>query len=149
MFRTYLSGPECGRLSGMPIEPFSGKALSFAATIATLVVASIHFYILYLEMFRWDSPAGRKAFGLQPEFATSTKVMAANQGLYNGFLGTGLVWGAWCGSCGDSVKIFFLGCVVVAGVFGAATAARKILFIQALPGLIALALVLLAGRHVG
>lgn len=115
-----------------------------AATIATALVALLHLYILYLEMFLWNTPKGRKAFGLTPEFAAASKVLAANQGLYNGFLAAGLLWGLWLGPAGDPVKIFFLGCVIVAGVFGAATAKRSILFIQALPGAVALALVLLA-----
>ncbi|OMG52653.1 hypothetical protein BJN45_14670 [Azonexus hydrophilus] len=115
-----------------------------AAIIATALVALLHLYILYLEMFLWNTPKGRKAFGLTPEFAAASKVLAANQGLYNGFLAAGLLWGLWLGPAGDPVKIFFLGCVIVAGVFGAATAKRSILFIQALPGAVALALVLLA-----
>lgn len=117
-----------------------------AAIVATALVALLHLYILYLEMFLWTTPRGRKAFGLTPEFAAATRVLAANQGLYNGFLAAGLLWGLWLGPAGDPVKIFFLGCVIVAGLFGAATASRRILFIQALPGAIALALVLvLAG----
>jgi len=114
------------------------------ATIATALVALLHLYILYLEMFLWNTPKGRKVFGLTPEFAAASKALAANQGLYNGFLAAGLLWGLWLGPAGDPVKIFFLGCVIVAGVFGAATAKRSILFIQALPGAVALALVLLA-----
>lgn len=115
-----------------------------AAIIATALVALLHLYILYLEMFLWNTPKGRKAFGLTPEFAAASKVLAANQGLYNGFLAAGLLWGLWLGPAGGPVKIFFLGCVVIAGIFGAATAKRSILFIQALPGAVALALVLLA-----
>lgn len=113
-----------------------------AAIVATALVALLHLYILYLEMFLWTTPRGRKAFGLTPEFAAATRVLAANQGLYNGFLAAGLLWGLWLGPAGDPVKIFFLACVIVAGLFGAATASRRILFIQALPGAIALALVL-------
>lgn len=113
-----------------------------ATIVATALVALLHLYILYLEMFLWTTPRGRKAFGLTPEFAAATRVLAANQGLYNGFLAAGLLWGLWLGPAGDPVKIFFLGCVIVAGLFGAATASRRILFIQALPGAIALALVL-------
>lgn len=116
--------------------------MSTAAIVATALVALLHLYILYLEMFLWTTPRGRKAFGLTPEFAAATRVLAANQGLYNGFLAAGLLWGLWLGPAGDPVKIFFLGCVIVAGLFGAATASRRILFIQALPGAIALALVL-------
>ena len=113
------------------------------ATVATLLVAVLHLYILVLEMFLWDTPKGRKTFNLTAEFSAATKVLAANQGLYNGFLAAGLLWGAWLGAAGDAVTLFFLGCVVVAGVYGAATASRRILFVQAAPGAIALALVLL------
>jgi putative membrane protein len=120
-------------------------AMQTAATIATLLVGILHLYILVLEMFWWTTPRGRKAFGLTPEFAQASKVLAANQGLYNGFLAAGLLWGAWLGSNGEPIKVFFLLCVIVAGIYGAATASRKILFVQALPGAIALALVLLAG----
>jgi putative membrane protein len=115
-----------------------------AASVATSLVALLHGYILILEMFLWDKPRGMKAFALTPEFAAATKVLAANQGLYNGFLAAGLAWGVLLGEAGNPVKLFFLGCVVVAGVYGAATASRKILFVQAMPGAIALALVLLA-----
>jgi putative membrane protein len=114
------------------------------ASIATALVGILHIYILYLEMFLWDTPKGRKAFGLTAEFSAASKVLAANQGLYNGFLAAGLLWGIWLGPAGDAVKMFFLGCVLVAGVYGGMTAARKILYVQALPGLIALILVLLA-----
>jgi putative membrane protein len=116
--------------------------MNLAASIATALLALLHLYIMVLEMFFWDKPRGRKAFGLSPEFATATKVMAANQGLYNGFLAAGLVWGLLADSAGTSIKVFFLGCIVVAGIFGAVTSSRKILFVQALPGSIALALVL-------
>lgn len=114
------------------------------ATVATVLIGALHIYILVLEMFLWNTPRGRQAFGLTPEFAEASKVLAANQGLYNGFLAAGLLWGAWLGPAGDSIKVFFLLCVVVAGLYGAVTASRKILFVQALPGAIALALVLLA-----
>ena len=116
-----------------------------AATIATLLIALLHLYILVLEMFLWDTPRGRKAFGLTPEFAAASKVFVANQGLYNGFLVAGLLWGVVLGPAGRPIEIFFLACVVVAGLFGAATASRRILYVQALPGALALALVLLAG----
>ncbi len=107
--------------------------------ILTGVVALIHVYIVILEMVLWEKPQGRRAFGTTAEFAASTKVLAANQGLYNGFLVAGLAWGLWLGDTGFAVKIFFLACVLVAGLFGAATASRKILYIQALPGALALA----------
>jgi putative membrane protein len=91
-------------------------------------------------MFLWDKPFGRRTFGMTPERAAATRSLAMNQGLYNGFLAAGLLWGVLAG---DDVKIFFLACVIVAGVFGALTASRNILWVQALPGLVALALVVL------
>ena len=109
--------------------------------ILTALVALIHVYILVLEMFLWDTPKGRKAFGLTPEFSAASKVLAANQGLYNGFLAAGLFWGLWLGDEGFGVKVFFLACILVAGLYGAATSSRKILFVQAVPaalGLLAL-----------
>ena len=106
--------------------------------ILTGIVAALHAYFMYLEMIAWEQPAGRKAFGTTPEFAASTRALAANQGLYNGFLVAGLIWGLWLGNAGFAVKVFFLACVVVAGVFGAATVSRKILFVQALPAALAL-----------
>lgn len=115
-----------------------------AANIVVALVALLHVYILVLEMFLWEKPAGLRAFRLTPEKAAQTKVMAANQGLYNGFLAAGLFWGLALGPAGGAVKVFFLGCVLVAGVFGAATASRKILFIQGLPAAIGLALLALA-----
>jgi len=114
-----------------------------AANVAVGLVALLHLYFLTLEMFFWKKPLGRKTFGLTREFAEASAGLAANQGLYNGFLAAGLIWGLSLGAAGDSIKIFFLGCVIVAGVFGAATVNRKILWVQALPAIIALALVLL------
>ena len=110
-------------------------------SILTGVVALIHLYILVLEMVLWDTPRGRKAFGTTEAFAKESKVLAANQGLYNGFLAAGLIWGTWLGEAGDPVKIFFLLCVAVAGVYGAATVGMRILLIQTVPALIALAAV--------
>jgi len=118
--------------------------VSTAANIVVAVVALIHVYILILEMFLWDKPAGLRAFGQTQQVATASKVLAANQGLYNGFLAAGLAWGLSLGAAGTSVKVFFLTCVIVAGVYGAATVGKKILFVQALPAAIALALVLVA-----
>ncbi|PTY37342.1 hypothetical protein BGP77_07260 [Saccharospirillum sp. MSK14-1] len=109
-----------------------------------LLVAALHAYFLVLEMFLWDKPAGMKAFGLTPEQAAATKVMAGNQGLYNGFLAAGLVWGVLLGEAGLAIKLFFLGCVIVAGIYGAATASRKILWVQALPACVALLCVVIA-----
>ncbi len=112
------------------------------ANVAVALVALLHLYFLVLEMFLWEKPLGLRTFGLTPEFAKASRALAANQGLYNGFLVAGLVWGLSAGGAGNSIKIFFLGCVVVAGVFGALTANRKILWVQAFPGAVALALVL-------
>ena len=106
--------------------------------ILTGLVALIHLYIVYLEMVAWDTPKGHKAFGLTPDFAKASKVLAANQGLYNGFLAAGLIWGLYLGAAGFQVKVFFLLCVLVAGLYGAATASRKILYIQAIPAAVAL-----------
>ena len=112
--------------------------MSTAANIVVGLIAALHVYILVLEMFLWDKPPGLRAFGHSPEVAKVTKVLAANQGLYNGFLAIGLFWGLWLGDHGYSVKLFFLSCVFIAGLYGAATASRKILYIQAFPAAIAL-----------
>jgi putative membrane protein len=114
--------------------------MKLAADIVVALVALLHVYILVLEMFLWDKPSGRRAFGMSREMAAATKVLAANQGLYNGFLAAGLFWGLALGEAGWAVKLFFLLCVLVAGVFGAATASRRILFVQALPAAVGLAL---------
>jgi putative membrane protein len=116
---------------------------SLLANIGTGLVALLHLYFLVLEMFFWSKPLGRRVFGLTPEFAQASAALAANQGLYNGFLAAGLLWGIGLGQAGHGIKIFFLGCVIVAGVFGAITASRRILWVQALPGAVALSLVLL------
>ncbi|MBX3646043.1 MAG: DUF1304 domain-containing protein [Rhodocyclaceae bacterium] len=116
--------------------------MTTVANIAVALVALLHLNFLMLEMFYWDKPLGRRIFGLKPEFAKASKNLAANQGLYNGFLVAGLAWGLLQGAAGGPVKVFFLGCVIVAGVFGALTVSRTILWVQALPGAIALALVL-------
>jgi putative membrane protein len=117
------------------------------ATALVALVAIEHLYILVLEMFLWTRPAGMQAFGLTPEFAEQTAVLAANQGLYNGFLAAGLIWGLIRKDDGFALRVFFLTCVVVAGVFGAITAKPSILFVQAVPALIALVLTLLAQRQ--
>ncbi|HEU5293426.1 MAG TPA: DUF1304 domain-containing protein [Burkholderiaceae bacterium] len=118
--------------------------MSTLANIAVALVALLHLYFLVLEMFLWDKPAGLRAFGHTPEAAAQSKVLAANQGLYNGFLAAGLLWSLSLGTAGSTVKVFFLSCVVIAGLYGAATASRKILFVQALPGAITLVLVWLS-----
>jgi putative membrane protein len=115
--------------------------MKIAADILVALVALLHLWFLVLEMFLWDKPLGLKTFRQTPESAATSKVLAANQGLYNGFLAAGLLWGLCLGG-GTPVKLFFLGCVIVAGVYGAATVGKKILFVQALPAAIAMALVL-------
>lgn len=107
--------------------------------ILVALVALLHVYFMVVEMLLWDKPYGMRAFGHTPEKAEITKVLAANQGLYNGFLAAGLVWGLNLGAEGLHIKVFFLACVVVAGLFGALTVSRKIFFVQALPALLALA----------
>lgn len=104
----------------------------FSNIIVGLLVV-LHAYILILEMFFWESPTSLRAFGLTPELAKATVAMGANQGLYNGFLAAGLAWGLFIGPAGRSVKVFFLLCVLVAGIFGAVTVSPRILFIQAVP----------------
>ena len=116
--------------------------MEMITTILIGIVALLHICFLVLEMFLWDKPYGRKTFGLTAEFAKESKAMAANQGLYNGFLAAGLIWGLMLGDAGTEIKIFFLSCVVIAGLYGGFTVGKKILFIQALPAAIALALVL-------
>ncbi|MGA9335201.1 MAG: DUF1304 domain-containing protein [Rudaea sp.] len=118
--------------------------MSLVADIVVGLIGLLHVWFLLLEMWLWDKPIGLRAFGQTPQAAAATKVLAANQGLYNGFLAAGLFWGLSLGAPGHEVKIFFLGCVLIAGIFGAATASRKILFVQALPAAIALGLVLLS-----
>ncbi|WP_062985341.1 DUF1304 domain-containing protein [Nocardia anaemiae] len=116
------------------------------AEVLVGLVALLHIYILVMEMFLWTTPRVRASFGSTAEFAEQTKVLAANQGLYNGFLAAGLIWGIIASDpVGFAAMIFFTACVVVAGIYGAATANRRILFVQALPGAIALFAVLIAG----
>jgi putative membrane protein len=114
-----------------------------AANIVIALVALLHVYFLVLEMFLWDKPLGLRTFKLTPEFAKASKVLAANQGLYNGFLAVGLFWGLSMGAAGKPILIFFLCCVLIAGLYGAATVGKKILFIQALPAAIGLLLLLM------
>lgn len=114
--------------------------MTMAANGVIGLVALLHLYFMVLEMFFWTKPLGMKAFGLSQEKAMHSQTLAANQGLYNGFLAAGLIWGLWLGDAGFDIKVFFLGCVLIAGVFGAATANRKILFVQALPAAVGLAL---------
>ena len=116
-----------------------------AAALVALVAIE-HLYILVLEMFLWTKPAGLKAFGLTPELAEQTAALAANQGLYNGFLAAGLLWSLVRKEDGFPVRVFFLICIIVAGVFGAVTAKPSILFVQAMPAAVALAVSLIANR---
>ncbi len=110
--------------------------MDLVADVLVALVAALHLYILVLEMFLWTAPAGRRAFGTEPGFAEQTRVLAANQGLYNGFLVAGLVWGLVAQR--TDVLVFFLVCVAVAGVYGAATVSRKIVLVQTVPALLAL-----------
>ncbi len=111
-------------------------------TIAISIVILLHVLFLILEMFMWNTPFGRKTFGLKEDFAKQSATLAANQGLYNGFLAAGLLWGL-VSTGGYDALVFFLSCIIIAGIYGALTANRSILFIQALPAMIALALLTL------
>ena len=113
-----------------------------AMTLAALI-AALNVSILVLEMFLWEAPRTRAVFGTSAEFAAASKVLAGNQGLYNGFLAAGLVWALWLGVDGRGMALFFLGCVFVAGIYGAATVSRRILFVQAVPAGLAIVAVLL------
>lgn len=117
--------------------------MHWVSDIWILLIALLHIYILILEMFLWEKPTGLRAFHNTPEKAAITRVLAANQGLYNGFLAAGLFWGLWLGAEGDAIKIFFLLCIAIAGIYGSLTAARKILLIQTLPAAIGLLLLLI------
>jgi putative membrane protein len=116
--------------------------VNVVAGVLVGLVAALHLYFLVLEMFLWTTPTGRRVFGLDADFAERSKSLAANQGLYNGFLVAGLVWGLVSGR--TDVRVFFLVCVVVAGVYGAATVNKRILFVQAVPAAVALVAVALS-----
>jgi putative membrane protein len=116
--------------------------VNIVADILVGLVAALHLYFLVLEMFLWTTPTGRRTFGLEAAFAEESKSLAANQGLYNGFLVAGLVWGLAADR--TDVKVFFLVCVIVAGLYGAATVSRRILVVQALPAALALVAVLVS-----
>ncbi|MCG2630608.1 DUF1304 domain-containing protein [Bradyrhizobium sp. WYCCWR 13023] len=120
--------------------------LILVANVLVALVAALHAYFLILEMFLWDKPLGLKTFRNTPEKAEITKVLAANQGLYNGFLAAGLIWGLLHGNPAFAfeIKVFFLLCVIVAGAYGAATVSTRILIVQALPAAIALVALFLA-----
>ena len=116
--------------------------MSILTQVAIVVVALLHVGFLVLEMFLWEKPIGLKIFRQTRSQAAASRVLAANQGLYNGFLAAGLFWGVSLGAEGTGVSLFFLCCVILAGVFGAFTASIKILYFQALPAAIALFLLL-------
>lgn len=118
--------------------------MTLLARILVSLVALLHVGFLVLEMFLWTGPIGQRVFAMTPEFAAQSAVLAANQGLYNGFLAAGLLWGAIAGK--RDVQIFFLLCVIVAGVFGGLTAKFTIIYTQAAPALVALVAVLLAKK---
>ena len=115
--------------------------MNIVVNIIIGIVALLHIGFLTIEMFLWDKPTGRNVFHTTAEFATQSKTLAANQGLYNGFLAAGLIWGLFAD---NAVKIFFLSCVIIAGIFGTFTVSKRIFYIQALPALIGLVLLLVA-----
>jgi putative membrane protein len=119
--------------------------MKFLAGLMTFLVALLHLGIMVLEMFFWNHPVGQKIFAMTAEMAESTQILAMNQGLYNGFLGIGLLWGLISGN--QSLKVFLLLCVIAAGIFGGLTAKTSILYVQALPGLVTLLLVLKTKRR--
>ena len=118
--------------------------MKLLATVFTALVAVAHLGILVLEMFFWNHPIGQSIFSMTPEVAAASEVLAMNQGLYNGFLAVGLLWGLFAKRL--DIKVFFLSCVIVAGLFGGITAKTSIIFTQAMPALIALLFVLASRR---
>ena len=119
--------------------------MGLATNIVVGLIGLLHVYILVLEMFLWDKPRGLKAFGNSQAAATATKVLAANQGVYNGFLAAGLFWGLLtAGVEGFNIKLFFLVCVAIAGIYGGMTASKKIIYIQTVPAVIGMALLFLS-----
>lgn len=117
--------------------------MKFLSTLFIAIVAFEHFYFMLLEMFFWTKPQGLKAFGFTKEFAQSTTVLAANQGLYNGFLAAGLLWALFDKNYSNQIAIFFLCCVIIAGIYGAySTKKLKLFYVQAVPAIIALLLIL-------
>ena len=114
------------------------------AWIMTLLVAALHGWVVWLEMFRWEDAATRRIFGTTPEFAADSRVLAANQGLYNGFLAAGLVIGLLLGEAGRILVWYLLACIVVAGVYAGVTVAVRVALVQAVPALLALGLWLAA-----
>ncbi len=112
--------------------------MAWVAIGLAVLIGALHVYILVMEMLLWETPRVRAVFGTTAEFASSTKTLAANQGLYNGFLAAGLFWGVWQGAAGRDVLAFFLICVVIAGVYGGMTVSGRIFFVQAVPAILAL-----------
>jgi putative membrane protein len=125
-----------------PVFISPGEIMSVLTTVAISLVIVLHILFMVLEMFMWNTPFGRKTFGLTEDYAKQSAVLAANQGLYNGFLAAGLLWGL-VSTGGFDALIFFLSCVIIAGIYGALTAKLSILFLQALPAAIAMALLIL------
>lgn len=118
--------------------------MSIIQNAAVFLIAVLHVWIMYLEMALWTTPTGLKTFKIDAQFAQRSASLAKNQGLYNGFLAAGLFWSLLAADpLNFQLKIFFLSCVLIAGIFGALTASKKILYVQALPALIALILVLI------
>lgn len=114
--------------------------MTTAAAVFAGLVAFLHFYFLVLESFLWTKPLGRKTFRMTEEHAQKTRTLALNQGLYNGFLAAGLVWSLMPGPMAFPLRVFFLGCVILAGIVGAATVNRRIFWVQAFPAIVALGL---------
>ena len=130
------------------VDGLLDDTVSALGTSLIVLVASLHLWFLVLEMFLWTRPAGMKIFRTTPDFARQSRALAANQGLYNGFLAAGLAWGALhpTPAVAVALQVFFLGCVVMAGVFGALTVSKRIFLVQALPALVGLGLVWLTAR---
>ena len=121
--------------------------MEIAVDMLIVLISFLHIYFLILEMFFWQKPLGLKTFHHTPDFAAASRKLAANQGLYNGFLAAGLLWGVYLGKAGTDIKLFFLCCILIAGIYGGLTAIRKILLVQGLPAAIALLLLLFAGNE--
>ena len=120
------------------------NSMAIITTPLIIIIALLHLYFLILEMFLWTKPLGRKVFKLSVDYAEKSKTLAANQGLYNGFLSVGLLWGLVLGTAGITLTLFMLNCIIIAGIYGGLTVARKIFFIQAVPAMIALTLLILS-----
>jgi putative membrane protein len=121
--------------------------MSFATQATITLVAVLHVLFLVLEMFIWTKPLGRKVFGLKQEFANRSAALAANQGLYNGFLAAGLIWGLLDKANGFNTLTFFLSCAIIAGIYGALSVNRFIFWVQAFPAIIALSLLFATGAQ--